>query len=343
MMIESHISPLKQVFILGFLVAFSLSASAQGAPSKDVFDDLFPDEPLAKGRHFEVTRNELDRAYLFTKAKQKALGLPFQEFRRKEIEARLLDQLITSKLIFARANEADRMEGEQFRKRQWETLRDELGSEEALSRHIIASGITRDYLHIQLLEEGVVKSVLDREVKGNYRVSESEIRRFYIDNQATFTAPESIHIQRIFIARISPRTGLLLSEKLLGEKEALIRKLRERALAGEDFAQLAKDHSEDPLTRHRGGEIVIAKGQTKAEFEVPAFALRSGEVSEVMLIGAGFHLIKMLAHRPVKRLPLDDVKGVIVRNLEARFIERNLPSYVEKLKKEAEVELLPQP
>lgn len=330
---------LRMLFAICFLVCVFLVC----AQTPSTFEDLFPDEALAKGRHFEVTRNELDRAYLFAKIRQQALGIRILGSQRKEIEAQLLDQLIASKLILLQANEADQKEGETFRKEQWSLLLKQLGSEEALGRHILASGVSREYLHNQLYKEGVVKAVLRREVKGKYRVSDSEIRQFYDDNQNAFRKPESIHIQRIFIGRISPRTGSLLSEKVLREKELLIRKLRELALNGEDFAQLAKDYSEDPLTRYRGGEIVIHKGQTKAEFEVPAFALKPGELSEVMIIGAGFHLIKMLAHHPAKRLPIDEVKPNIVRNLETRFIEKNLPDYVAKLKKEAEVTLLSQP
>lgn len=212
-----------------------------------------------------------------------------------------------------------------------------------MDRHIIASGVTKDYYQQQLYEEGIVKVVVAREVKGSYRVSEKAIRDAYQENKIAFTEPESIRIQRIFMARISQRTGNPLSAENLREREALMAELRTRALGGEDFGELAKAYSEDAVTRNRNGEMIIAKGQTKPEFEIPTFRLRPGQISEVMTIGAGLHLIKKLEHRPEKLRPLSEVQDAIRLNLEAKYVEARLPDYLSRIKKEAKVEILVEP
>ena len=309
----------------------------------DGFADLFPDEALATGTNLEVTRNELDQAYIYIKANKAAQGIVIREAQRESLEAQLLEKLITTKLIMQRATKSEVQEGKAYRDKQLGLLKEQLGSQEAVDRHIIASGVTADYYHKQLFEEGVVKAVVQREVKGNYLVPESEIREEYRKNQAAFTQPQSIRIRRIFIGRISQQSGTLLPEKSLAEKRALMEDIRKQALKGEDFAKLAKDYSEDPITRQRGGEVIIAKGQTKPEFEVPAFQLQPGEVSEIMTIGAGLHLIKMLEHIPAKVRPLIEVEEVIRINLEAKFIGQKLPDYLDELKKSASVKILSQP
>lgn len=306
----------------------------------DGFGGLFPDETLATGKNLKVTRNELDQSYIYIKANKASQGVVIREADRPQLEAQLLDKLITTKLIMERATKAELAAGEAFRDKQIALLKEQLGSDEAMDRHIIASGVTKGFFFQQLYEEGVVKAVVEREVKGNYLVPESEIRKTYQENQQAFTQPQSIRIRRIFIGRISPTTGQELPEDMQKKKMARMEGIRKRALEGEDFGELAKIFSEDPLTRLRGGEIVVMKGQTKPEFEVPVFQLKPGEVSEIMTIGAGLHLVKMVEHYPSKLQPLKEVEALIRRNLEAKYVEQRLPAYLDNLKKQAGVKII---
>jgi len=335
---------LSRSLALGICLTLSQPAAIHAAVGAlDGFADLFPDETLATGMNLKVTRNELDQSYIYIKANKASQGIVIPEAQRTDLERQLLDKLITTKLIIARASKGETKEGEDFRTQQLTLLGSRLRTEEAVQRHIIASGVTEAYFHQQLFEEGVVKAVIKREIKGNYVVPEAEIRKSYQQNQSAFTEPQSIRVQRIFIGRISPRSGTLLPEKSLSEKLTLMTDIRRRALDGEDFGKLANEYSEDPLTRQRGGEVVIAKGQTKPEFEVPAFRLQPGDVSEIMTIGAGFHLIKMQEHRPAKLRPLKEVEEAIRMNLEAKYIEEKLPDYLDNLKKQAGVKIVSQP
>ncbi len=319
-----------------FQMAFPVG-NLTAAAALDGFEGLFADEVLAEGKDVTVTRNELDRAFIYIKANKAAQGLQIRASQRMEVEKQLLEKLITTRLIINRARPSEIKDGDAFKEQQLTALREQLGSQQALDRHIVASGLTEAYFHQQLVEEGIVKAVVEREVKGNYLVPESEIRQTYQDNQAAFTIPESVRIRRIFMARISQATGNLLPQEALKEKESLMAEIRSRALKGDDFAALAKAYSEDAMTRPNGGEIVILKGQTKPDFEIPVFRLRAGTVSPVMTIGAGLHLVKMLEHRPAKLRPLKEVEPIIRRRAEATFVEQRLPDYLEKLKREARV------
>ncbi len=338
---ETYLQRSRLYLALGTCLCLLTPSKSDAANSGlDGFGDLFPDETLATGKNLKVTRNELDQSYIYIKANKASQGIVIREADRPQLEAQLLEKLITTKLIIDRATKAEIKEGENFRNQQIKLLKDRLGSDAAMERHIIASGVTREYFFKQLFEEGAVKAVIQREVKGNYMVPESEIRKAYQENQAAFTEPQSIRIQRIFIGRISPTTGITLPEKMLKEKQIRMEGIRKRALSGEDFGELAKAFSEDPLTRLRGGEVVVTKGQTKPEFEVPAFRLKVGEVSEIMTIGAGLHLIKMLEHRPAKLRSLKEVEIAIRRNLEAKYLEQKLPAYLDKLKAQAGVKIV---
>lgn len=299
---------------------------------------LFPEKIVASGKNFKVTRDEFDRAFIFIKANKASLGISVRGQQQDELEAQLLDKLITTKLLLARARPSEQEEGEQFVQRQWDALLKQLGSKEAVQRHIIASGVSEEYFRQQLYEEGVVQAVIQREVKGNYLVPESEIRQFYQQNQKNFTEPEAVRIRRLSLVRISP-DGATLSAQALQEKEALMQKLRQQALQGEDFAQLVKTYSEDRATKQKGGEMIIVKGQTKPEFETPVFRLKQGGISSVITIGEGMHLVKMLDRKPARLRPLQEVETFIQAQLEAKYVNKKMPQYLENLKKAAAVKI----
>lgn len=325
-------------FLLGLLLIAPCQYAKAADGAQNNSSDLFPEKILASGKNFKITRDEFDRAFIFIKANKASLGISVRGKQQDELESQLLDKLITTKLILARARSLEREEGEQFVQRQWSALQKQLGSQEAVRRHIIASGVSEDYFRQQLYEESVFRAVIQREVKGNYLVAESEIRQFYQQNQKNFMEPEAVRIRRISLVRISP-SGAPLSAKALQEKEALMQELRQRALQGEDFAQLAKAHSEDLATRQKGGEMIIVKGQTKPEFETPVFQLKKGGLSSVIVIGEGMHLVQMLEHKPARLRPLQEVETFIRERLEAKYINQKMPQYLENLKEDASVKI----
>ncbi|MBX2997732.1 MAG: peptidylprolyl isomerase [Caldilineaceae bacterium] len=76
---------------------------------------------------------------------------------------------------------------------------------------------------------------------------------------------------------------------------ALAQELRERILAGEDFAQLAAIYSEDPGSGMDGGNLGwVGRGAFVPEFEEAAFALPIGEISQPVRSQFGYHLIEVL-------------------------------------------------
>jgi parvulin-like peptidyl-prolyl isomerase len=79
------------------------------------------------------------------------------------------------------------------------------------------------------------------------------------------------------------------------EALALIEDLRQRILAGEDFADLAREYSDDPGSGMQGGDLGwVGRGAFVPEFEEAAFALPIGELSEPVRTDFGYHLIEVV-------------------------------------------------
>jgi peptidyl-prolyl cis-trans isomerase SurA len=81
------------------------------------------------------------------------------------------------------------------------------------------------------------------------------------------------------------------SKKTAKEK---LENIRQRALKGESFAELARKNSEDPGSASNGGMYAhVKRGVMVAEFENVAFSLKVGDISEVFETQFGFHIIQL--------------------------------------------------
>jgi peptidyl-prolyl cis-trans isomerase C len=117
--------------------------------------------------------------------------------------------------------------------------------------------------------------------------------------------------------------------------------LLKRARAGDDFAKLAKEFSEDTASKDNGGEYPpFPRGRMVAEFDAAAFALKPKEVSDIVTTMYGYHIIKSLERLPAQKVELAKVSTEVRDYLKGQALQKLLPDYMAKLKKEASVEIL---
>jgi hypothetical protein len=115
--------------------------------------------------------------------------------------------------------------------------------------------------------------------------------------------------------------------------------LRERAAGGEDFAALATQHSQDPGSAQRGGDLgFFGRGRMVAPFEEAAFALQVGEVSQVVESPFGFHVIRLEDRRQPDIEPeREQFRQYLVQQAEEEAENR----YIDSLTTAANVEVRP--
>jgi peptidyl-prolyl cis-trans isomerase D len=132
---------------------------------------------------------------------------------------------------------------------------------------------------------------------GKYTVDEEDfteaaIERYYREHQEDFQQPRQADLDYVFL------------EKTPGPSDedsarAELSLIRERILAGEDFAELAEVFSQGP-TAEKGGDLgFFGRGDMDSVFEATAFALEEGEISEPIRSAFGWHIIKAEEKRMV--------------------------------------------
>ena len=325
-----------------------IAASNQEAPKtgpKDV--DLFGDNLVAKGKSVAVKRSDLDEAMVNIKSAAAARGQTIPPQELTFIEQQMLDRLVQVQLLLAKATPVDKTAGKDLTDKRFASIKERAKDEDTLNRQLMAMGTSQDKLKAKMTEEATAQNVLERELK--IKVGDDEVKKFYDENPAKFEQPEMVRVSHILFATKDLKTGQDLSEEKKAAKRKEAEGVLKRARAGEDFAKLVKEFSEDPGSKDNGGEYTFARATADPqhamvpEFEKAAFALKPGEVSDLVPTQFGYHIIKLNEKIPAKKLELAKVSTDIKEYLKQEQIksrQQDYQTYVDKLKKDADVTIL---
>jgi parvulin-like peptidyl-prolyl isomerase len=201
------------------------------------------------------------------------------------------------------------------------------GGKPNFEEQLAKRGETLDDVKKQIEENLILQKYFDTVVYKDVNVTEEELRDAY-EKGSTAT------VQHIL---------LLTQGKSEEEKAAIYKKMEEilkRAKAGEDFGELAKEFSEDPGSKNRGGLYEdFPRGQMVKEFEEAAFNLPVGSISDIIETEYGYHIMKILNRKKDER-PYEKAKEDI-RNALLRAKKRDITvALLDSLKKKYEYEEL---
>ncbi len=133
-----------------------------------------------------------------------------------------------------------------------------------------------------------------------------------------------------------------LQEKTAARKK--IDALRKQILNGADFAELAKENSDDKGSGEKGGDLgFFTKGQMVPPFEKAAFSLPVGELSGIVESQFGLHLIRVEEKKAATKLRFDEAEDDLREYLFRASQQAAFESFVTELRKNASVKILVSP
>jgi peptidyl-prolyl cis-trans isomerase C len=186
----------------------------------------------------------------------------------------------------------------------------------------------------ELRIQHTVQTLMRQHVSSVPSVSDDEVRSFYDDNPQLFETGERLRASHILI-RVQEGIGAVRRQQLKEEAERLLAEIR----AGADFGALAREHSGDPGSAGKGGELqVFGKGQMVPAFEQAAYALEEGELSDVVESPFGYHIIKLHARMPSEKLAFEDVKDAARARILGQRQQQKLQELVASLRAKARIQ-----
>lgn len=207
-----------------------------------------------------------------------------------------------------------------------ESIIDSIYLHRAISADLDGSGLDDDPVAqrvAQIASERALAQLRLRQIEE--AVDEEGVRQLALETYRAaperFRLPEQVDADHILI-RVNEETP---------ESDALARieEIRSRITAGEDFAELAVQYSEDPGSAAAGGAIgTFGRGQMIAPFENVAFALEAGEISEIVATDFGFHLIRVNERIPERQQTFAEVEEQLVQQHRASRMRLKREAFV---------------
>jgi len=322
---------------------FAGEAAAQTNPpatakATDKIAELFGDDVVARGKGIEIKRSQLDSAMISLKGSAAARNQPLAPEQMRLLEQQILERIIQINLLVRKATDADKAKGKETAEKRFDVVLKRAGSDEALNRQLKSVGLGREELLSKMTEEAVAEAVIEREL--NVNITDADAKKYYEDFPARFEQSEMVRASHILLAISDPAKGQELSAEQKLAKRKLAEDLLKRARAGEDFAQLARTYSDDNGSKENGGEYTFPRGKMVTEFETAAFSLNTNQVSDIVTTQFGYHIIKLSQKIPSQKVELAKVSDDVKQFLKQQQVEKLLPEYIEKQRKEAGVEIL---
>ena len=142
--------------------------------------------------------------------------------------------------------------------------------------------------------------------------------------------------RRLHIILVDETADAATKKKATDEAQSVLKQAR----SGADFAELAKKHSADGSAQQGGDLNFFTRGQMVPAFDQAAFALKPGEISDIVTTQFGYHIIKVTEHRPASTVPFEQVSARIKDFLTEQQKQQKADAFIQSLKQKAKIEVL---
>lgn len=142
-------------------------------------------------------------------------------------------------------------------------------------------------------------------------VDEQALQALYDEQSSNYVTPEERHARHILI-RLAADADDAATTAALEKAYSVVSRLD----AGEEFAALAKELSDDPGSAANGGDLgFFGRGIMAPEFENAVYELQPGELSKPVKSPFGVHVIELVEIRPEEATPLAEVRDELTDQL----------------------------
>ncbi len=289
--------------IAGILAALACvpACNRQSAPGPDVW---------AVVNAKEIRREQVEK-YFRTRVSPQSQQPSHEE--SLSLMLNILEELINNEVLLERAQKM----GLEAADGEVEDKFTELKSpytEEEFQRQLKERGVTVDDLKRDLRRQLSVQKLINREVINKISISDQDITDFYNQNRVQFKVAETQYrvAQILVTPRRDPQLRNRANNDATTEAEARrkISALMERLKGGADFAQVAMDYSEDPVTSATGGDLGYIQEsslkQSDPALKKAIVSLKPGEISGIIALRDGYRILKLLTRESPGQRELSD-------------------------------------
>jgi peptidyl-prolyl cis-trans isomerase SurA len=239
-----------------------------------------------------------------------------------------------------------------------------LESLEDLEKEATKQGISWEDFKQNMRNQIVTQKVIGEEVGGHLSMTKEEEQKFYDEHKSELEQPEYIRLAEILVtpktvapAPAAPSTDLGASPTpntqpaadaaaqqaadaaALSAAEAKANDLLKQIHDGAAFEDVAKKYSDGPSAADGGALGMFKRGQLAKELEDKTFAMKAGDVTEVIRTKQGYVILKVIDHQTAGIPPMKDVLPKIQDALYYQKLQPALRAYLTKLREDAYIDI----
>jgi peptidyl-prolyl cis-trans isomerase C len=292
------------------------------------------EEPVARVNGAPIFQTELQRFVENNRRQMAQQGRELSEEDLVMLREQVLGGLINREVLLQQAGELGLSAQEAAVETQLGNIRSQFDSDEAYENALAGQNLTEEELRDNIEVQLSIDRLLQQEVYSQVEVTQEEKQEFYEENQQLFQQPASVDASHILISTQG------LDEEAKAEALDRAEEIREDVVGGADFHETARELSEGPSASNGGRLGSFQRGQMVPAFEEAAFNLAPGEISEVVETQFGYHIILVTDKSEGRTQSFDEAEAQIQQYLLQQQNNEALQSYVERLRANAEVEIL---
>ncbi len=262
-------------------------------------------------------------------------GGPVPPDQRDRVYRGVLDQMIGFRLLIQETKNRKLAVPDAEIDKRIAQIQSRFPTEEAFKQTLQQQNVTLEQLRSDARNDMLVGNMLQAEVAPKVAVTPEQVNDFYQKNPDQFKQPERVRASHILIG--FPQNADEAAKKDARTKAAEILK---EVKSGKDFAALAQQHSTDPGSGPKGGDLgYFQQGQMVPPFDKAAFSMKPGETSDLVETNFGVHIIRVADRQPAGTVPIDEVRPQIQQYLEGQGRQQQTQVFVDALKAKGKIEI----
>jgi peptidyl-prolyl cis-trans isomerase SurA len=217
-----------------------------------------------------------------------------------------------------------------------------LESMEDLEKAAEAQGVSFEDFKQNMRNQIITQQVIGKEVGSRMSITKEEEQKFYDEHKNELEQPEQIRLSEILVS--TEKTGSAASAdapQQLSAAQAKAEDLLAQIRKGAAFDEIAKKSSDGPSAAQGGDLGLFKRGTLAKELEDKTFAMKPGDVSDVIRTRQGFVILKVTEHTSAGIPPLKEIEPRIQDALYMRKLQPALRAYLQKLREDAYIDIKP--
>lgn len=282
-----------------------------------------------------VSERDFNRSLTQVERRFAQSGKKLEGTQLENVKNNILETLIDRELLYQESEKEGIKVKEEDVNRQIEELKKQFSERGAFEKALKSVDLTEGDLKEQIKQQLAVRELIGKKITPKVKIGDKEVKAFYDTHPDIFKRPEEVRASHILVKLDSqaPKKDVVAAKKK-------IEAAQERLKSGEDFAKVAKDVSEGPSAKSGGDLGYFKRGQMVKPFEDAAFAMKTGQVSDIVRTRFGFHIIKVTDKKPASRVAFAKVSDKIKAYLKQKKVREDVQAMIKDLKQHAKIEKL---